>query len=360
MNSSHRDPRTQLNLLGTHFGMTDEELVDHVDRLIRDGKDPYWTRRNFLTAFSGVMLLGAGCSSAEKHRGREGDNTGQTTSMTVDDEKKMAQEIMPEIQKEYPRLNQPQLQNYISDLGNKIVKANGLAGNPYQYNFSVVDVGYVNAFALPAGTVMVTAPLMEMAETEAELAGVVGHEIGHIKARHTAERMDAAKRAQKKSLFYGIGGAILGGAAGFALGKALCKPDDKECRMKAIAAGGAVGGGAGFLVAKFPFMANSREDEMEADRIGFRTSVAAGFDKDHVGTFYAKLLKMEQERKQGGSVPGLSAITDALSTHPPSQERVNQMNQMAGSETKKSNAIVSRGSFTEAKKIIAKLPKKKT
>jgi predicted Zn-dependent protease len=208
------------------------------------------------------------------------------------------------------------------------VRANGLGGKPYNYTFSVVDVNYVNAFALPAGTVFVTTPLIAMADSEAELAGVVGHEIGHIKARHSAERMFAAQKAQKKTWLYALGGGLAGAALGYGVGKLICAPRDRKCLQKAATYGGAAGVGGGLLIQKYGFMANSREDEMEADRIGFRTSVKAGYDKDHVGRFYAKLLKMEEDRKRGGNSI-TTAFADALSTHPPSRERVTQMKTMA-------------------------------
>ena len=305
-------------------------------------------RRVFLAS---VPFLLTACATSQ-HRGREGDNSGQQTSLTVDDEKKMTAEVLPQMRKEYTPLNDSNVQNYVSEMGNKIVRANGLAGNPYNYNFTVVGVPYVNAFALPAGTVFVTAPLIELADSEAELAGVIGHEIGHIKARHTAERMDVAKREQKKSWLYGIGGGLLGGAAGFGVGKLLCPPKDSACLVKASALGVAAGAGGGLLIQKFAFMANSREDEMEADRIGFRTSVRAGYSKDHVGLFYSKLLKMEEQHKNG-SVPLMSSVTDALSTHPPSRERVAQMEQMRGESAANKTSRVSSQEFDRVRRFAA-------
>lgn len=304
-------------------------------------------RRTFL-AVAPLML--AACATTTRHRGREGDNTGQQTEITVDDERKMTQEALKEMAKDYPALPNPDLQNYISGLGNRIVRANGLVGKPYNYNFTVVGVNQVNAFALPAGTIFVTAPLLAMAETEAELAGVVGHEVGHVKARHTAERMDKAKREQGKSWLYGAGGGLLGAAAGFGLGKLLCAKEDKACLLKATGAGAAAGVGGGLLIQKYYFMANSREDEMEADRVGFRTSVTSGFHKDRVGDFYTKLLDMEKQHKQK-NVPILSGLADAMSTHPPSEERVSQMREMAAQTPLASKAVTSSKEFDRMKKI---------
>lgn len=309
-------------------------------------------------AFLGSMgMLLASCATGEKTRYREGSNEGQVTSLTVEDEQRMTQEVLPKMRQEYPPLNNPPLQTYVRGIGDRIVTANKLQNNPYNYNFTVVDVGYVNAFALPAGTVFVTAPLIAMAETEAELAGVIGHEIGHIQARHTAERMDAAKKAEGKSWIYGAAGGVLGGALGYGLGRFMCKQGDNECLGKAAMYGAAAGAGGGLLIQRFAFMANSREDEMEADRVGFRTAVNAGYDKDACGTFYAKLLRMEQQAK-GQRDQITAALADAMSTHPPSQERVNQMNDMASSTPKNPRAVVSSASFDQMRALAARVAKK--
>jgi predicted Zn-dependent protease len=126
------------------------------------------------------------CATTDRSRYREGDNAGQDVGMTVQDEKRLTEEALPQMRKDYPEAKNAELQKYIAGVGQKIVKANKLDGQPYHYTFTVVDVEDVNAFALPAGQVFVTAPLIAMASNEAELAGVVSHEIGHIMARHTA------------------------------------------------------------------------------------------------------------------------------------------------------------------------------
>ncbi len=316
-------------------------------------------RRVFLQALPLLMVSACAGVKSDKERLREGDNSGQKTALTPEDERKMTAEVMPKMQKDYPPIQNNELQAYINAIGQKIVRANNLHNNPYTYTFTAVDVNYVNAFALPAGTVMVTAPLITMAQSEAELAGVIGHEIGHIKARHTAERMEAAKAAQKKSILYGAAGGLLGGAAGFGLGKLMCRPKDNECLQRAALYGAAAGAGGGLLIQKYAFMANSREDEMEADRIGFRTSVAAGYHRDHVGKFYEKLLEMEKKSKGQQSNALLASLSDAMSTHPPSEGRVKQMNELASREPLKTGAIVSTSQFEAAQKIAARYGQKK-
>ncbi len=331
----------------------EQEALLLLDQELKELTSTRHGRRAFLSA---MPLLLAACATAPKTRYREGDNTGQSTSLTVEDEKKMTREVLPKMKKDYPAYKNNDAQRYIKSLGQKIVAKNNLSGNPYKYNFTLVDVDYVNAFALPAGEIMVTAPLVAMADSEAELAGVIGHEVGHVIARHSAERIDAAKKAEKKSWLYAVGGGLVGGVAGFALGKALCKksdPEYKKCLQRAASYGAAAGGASGLLIQKYGFMANSREDEMEADRVGFRTSVAAGYHKDHVGKFYEKLLIMEQKHK-GGKSGMLASLADAMSTHPPSKERVTQMNQMAAKQPGKSNAVVSTKSFDRIKKLVKK------
>ncbi len=303
----------------------------------------------------GILLFAAGCAPTSSSRYREGSNVGQETTLTVEDERRLTQEALPQMLKDYPAADNKELQKYISDLGMKIVRANNLEGNPYKYSFTVVDAQQVNAFAMPAGTIFVTAPLIAMAENEAELAGVVAHEIGHVVARHTAERMFAMEKAQKKTWLYAAGGAVVGAAAGLGLGALLCEKGDAACLAKAAALGGVVGAGGGLLAQKYTFLVNSREDEMEADRIGFRLAVAAGYDKNQVGRFYEKLLEME---KSGGKTNSgaMRNLSDAFSTHPPSEERVRQMNELA-SQSSAPQGTISTAAFTRARQQAAALAK---
>lgn len=333
-----------------------DQYLNELEAVLKQLTSTSMGRRSFLAS---IPLLMAACASGAKTRYREGDNSGQTTALTVDDERRMTQEALPEMRKDYPALKDPELQAYVTGVGHRLVRANKLDGNPYRYTFTLVDVDQVNAFALPAGTVFVTTPLLAMAESEAELAGVIGHEIGHVKARHAAERIEKAQQESGKSWMYSVGGGLLGGAAGFGLGKLLCPPQDNTCLAKAAALGAAAGAGGGLLIQKYKFMANSREDEMEADRIGFKTAVNAGYAPDRVGDFYAKLQRMEERRKSGGNEL-ISSVADALSTHPPSQERVSQMQEMASQNARGSRAVISTREFDQARKRVEALAKKKS
>lgn len=339
----------------------DLDLETNLNPIIKLSAYPNLDRRHFLAA---LPLLVTACATRDtSKRYREGDNSGQTTELSIEDEKRLTAEVLPQMRKDYPPLNDDGAQRYIQDIGNRVAKANNLEGNPYNYNFTVINVDQINAFALPAGTVYVTAPLIGMCDNEAELAGVIGHEIGHIQARHTAERMDHAKKIQSQSWKYALGGGLMGAMLGYGLGRLACRKNDTKCLQEATKTGAGVGVGGGLLIQKYGFMQNSQEDELEADRIGFRTSYRAGFHRDHIGGFYNKMYRMEQERKarQGsaGQLAVLNSLQDALSTHPPSKERVTQMQQMAGETPLIAGATVSGVDFLNLKKrILAHAAKK--
>lgn len=307
-----------------------------------------------LILFFGVAVMS--CAQTDASRYREGSNEGQVTSLTVQDEQRLTKEALPKMLKDYPAAKNQELQKYVSDLGIKIVRANKLEGNPYHYTFTVVDVADINAFAMPAGTIFVTAPLIAMASNEAELAGVISHEIGHVVARHAAERMYAMEKAQNKTWMYAAGGAAVGAIVGYGLGRLICDDGDTACHAKAALLGGAAGAGGGLLAQKYTFLVNSREDEMEADRIGFKFAVAAGYDKDQIGKFYEKLLQMEKSGGKGDSTV-VKNLSDAFSTHPPSEERVKQMNELAAQSPGR-KAITNTAEFNKARQIAVAMKKK--
>lgn len=309
--------------------------------------------------FLSLLLLSSCATRTYSDRYREGDNSGQKAALTVEEEKKLTQEALPSMAKDYPRAQNPRIQAYIENLGQKLVRANNLHNNPYSYSFTVIDSAQVNAFALPAGTIFITAPIIAMADSEAEIAGVLGHEIGHVTARHTAERMYAAKAEQGSGYMKAGIGAVLGGAAGYWLGKKMCKPNDKGCQAKFALYGVGGGAGAGLLVHNYGFMKNGREDELESDRVGFKYAVNAGYNKDKVGDFYMKLMKMEANAKGGGSNPLMGWMADAMSTHPSSKDRVSQANELKSKLQNRSNSVDNSSEFFEMKKIAQSISEQK-
>ncbi len=274
-----------------------------------------------------LSLLFSSCATS-KTRYREGDNKGQASDLTVTDEINLTKDALKSMAKDYPPTKDRALQRYVSSLGQRLVKVNGLNGKPYKYTFTVVDTPMVNAFALPAGTIYVTKPLLKAVKTEAELAGVLGHEMGHVIARHTAERMTLMNKERTGNLLMTAGAAIIGAAGGYMAAKKLCKKGDKECLLKGTAAGGALFGGATLLVQKYRYMQNSQEDEFEADRLGFKIATKAGYNPHQIGKFYETLLALENKGKKGQN-KYLAQFQDAMSTHPPSQKRIDQMRDMA-------------------------------
>lgn len=305
-----------------------------------------------------LTLLIWGCAHKTSDRFREGDNTGQEVALSVDEEKKLSQEALKEMQKDYPKTKDTQLQAYIERIGQKLVKANGLNNNPYTYTFTVVEMNQVNAFALPAGTIFITVPIIAMADSEAEIAGVIGHEIGHVTARHTAERMYVQKKEQSKTWLLGGVGAAIGGTAGYLLGKKLCDPKDTQCKAKYALYGAGGGAAGGLLIQKYGFLQNSQEDELESDRVGFRYAVKAGYNKDHIGDFYDKLAKIEEQSKKGQN-SFMNWVTDAMSTHPPSKKRVSQAQELRNSTPKnadQSNISEFKSMKERASKIMKSMP----
>ncbi len=276
----------------------------------------------------------------------------QETDLTVQDEIKMTNEVLPSMSKEYPPYPDKELQNYVRAIGEKIILANNLDNNPYEYTFTVVKSEQVNAFALPAGNVFITSALIKEAETEAELAGVIGHEIANVTNRHTAKRMYAEKKGKTKDIIYGTIGAVGGGLAGIGVGKLICKKGDRKCVKNASIGGLVAGGAGGYLVRKYTFMKNSQRDEMQADRDGFTYAMSAGYSKEHIGNFYKKLLDMEAQYKKGDNLSG--SFVDAFSTHPPSRERVTQMNRLISATEQPNNSIVSTNSWEEIKNRVSR------
>jgi predicted Zn-dependent protease len=186
--------------------------------------------------------------------------------------------------------DEPELQAYVRAVGERLAR---FSPRPdAHYTFDIVDLEEPNAFALPGGPVYVSRGLLALTNSEDELAGVIGHEIGHVAARHAVQRVTAAAPL---SVVTGIG-ALATGIVSPALGGVV----------------GGLGGMAGALVLA-PY---SREQESEADRVGQDMVAAAGWDPAGL----SRLLRtLEREEAAHG---GERRATDFFATHPSLPRRV--------------------------------------
>jgi beta-barrel assembly-enhancing protease len=186
-------------------------------------------------------------------------------------------------------LEDEQVSAYVTRLGNELASRSGRAD--LAYTFRVVDTAEINAFALPGGFIYVHRGLIEAAENESELAGVLGHEIGHVVARHGVDQM---RRAQIANLGLGVLGSLLGG------GRAA-----------------EVGGMAADLVASGTFMKFSRDAEREADQLGVRNLADGGHAPRGMITFFEKLGALRE------SDP--NAVDRFFASHPSPGERIENL-----------------------------------
>ena len=203
-----------------------------------------------------------------------------------DEETRISREFRREAKKHLKFINNPEVERYVERIGRRILSATG--PQSFDYRFFVVDDSQLNAFAVPGGSIYLYTGLIERAKSTDELAGVLGHEIVHIKARHMA-RSSGPDAISILSL----------------LGMVL---------LARTGAGGQAAGVVGQAVAATRQAAYSRQLEMESDTLGTRYMATAGFDPK--GTI-AFLKTLDQERALNPiDVPAY------IMTHPITQERV--------------------------------------
>ena len=220
-----------------------------------------------------------------------GDSSGALVS--GQQEKKLGQEAMREIRASGAYLNDPEVNAYLNELGQRILTANPDIRERFEF-FAVGDPS-INAFAMPGGYIGVNMGLVLLCQSESELAGVLSHEISHVTQKHYARMMDD----QRKNAWMGIAGlaaAVLAAKSG--------KGD--------VAQGALLGSQAAQVQNYLNF---SRENEREADRIGFQYLSRAQFDTAAMATFMERLQR-SSSINDTGVVPGY------LRTHPITAERI--------------------------------------
>ncbi len=252
-----------------------------------------------------VVLLGLAAGCAPVVNPATGEL--QYTSMTPTEEARVGREEHPRVMAQFGGAYADRaLQTYVARIGNKLVAVSELAD--LDFTFTVLDSEIVNAFALPGGYVYVTRGLLALADDEAELAGVLAHEIGHVTARHTAQRYD---RAQLGNLGAGVAtilGGILLGDVGAQLGQQV-----------------------GGLGAAAYVQAYSREQEFEADQLGVRYLSRAGYDPQAMASFLDKLRAKDELVRAGRRER--SGVPSFLASHPRAADRVARAAREAGGGT---------------------------
>lgn len=209
-------------------------------------------------------------------------------SLTIEKEKQLGDEFFLQLQQYFPVVRDPWLNSYLNGVGQKIVQQ--LGPQPFQYRFHIIEDPTMNAFAVPGGHVFINTGLIQMMDTEDELAGVVGHEITHIHRRHISKRMSKARFTSIASMVAGIAAILVGGAAAAPL------------LMGSQAAGES-------MMLKY-----SRDDEREADTLGFKWVTGAGYNPREMVAIFSK---MSRQRWYQGDRPPVYLLT-----HPDMETRI--------------------------------------
>ena len=229
-------------------------------------------RHSRLTVAAGAVAAVIACATNPA--------TGKKQFMLVTEAQEIAmgKEADQEAVAAYGLYPDPGIQAYVNDLGQRLAAKSERPGLPW--SFKVVDDPAVNAFALPGGYIYVTRGIMAHLGSEAELAGVMGHEIGHVTGRHSASQLSKQQLA--------MGGLVLGMAV---------KPELQQFA-------GLAQQGLGLLFLKF-----GRDDENQADELGLRYMTRVSYDpREMLGIF--GVLESVTRAEGGGRMP------DWLSTHP--------------------------------------------
>jgi predicted Zn-dependent protease len=217
----------------------------------------------------------------------------QHVAMSVDQEIGMGLQAAPEMEQQYGGLSEDREgQALVTQVGERLVEHSVASHGRYPFKFHLLaDEKTVNAFALPGGQVFITAGLFDKLETEGQLAGVLGHEIGHVIERHGAQQLAKTKLTQ------GLTGAAV---------IAAYDPNDPSSRRTA-----AVAAAIGELVN----MRFGRKDELQADEWGVKLTGSAGYDpRAMVG-----VMKVLEAASQGREPP------EFFSTHPNPEHRIERI-----------------------------------
>jgi beta-barrel assembly-enhancing protease len=242
---------------------------------------------------AGAMVL----FSLISYFGSKQDNpvTGESQyiGITVEQEIALGLQAAPEMAAQFGGLDpDDSVQALVDQIGNELVTSSPAGSSPYEFDFHVLDDDQtVNAFALPGGQIFITRALLDRLGSESELAGVLGHEIGHVIGRHSAEQI------AKANLTQGLTGAVI---------IASYDPDNPSSAQTAQMAA---------LIGQLINLQYGREDELESDFWGVCFLDDAGYDPGSL----VQVMQVLEDASQGQAPP------EFFSTHPNPERRIEQI-----------------------------------
>ncbi|MBX5481572.1 MAG: M48 family metalloprotease [Myxococcaceae bacterium] len=265
-------------------------------------------RKTLVAVFLALAAtVGAGCATASV---RGAEKAVATALISTEEENQLGAQMHQELQKQGIRYStDPVVTKYVEDIARPIIEQARRDRPDVKWHIFVVDTPEVNAFATAGGYLYVQTGLIRAVRNDAELAGVLAHEAGHVTARHVARAL-----VQQ----YG-----LQAVAGLALGE---NPSQLQQLGAAVLANGAM-------------LHHSRAQESEADEYGARYARAAGFDPNGLISFFNTL------RQQSGDTP---ALLTWLSSHPATGDRIAHLQQYIAEHNLRGGAINRTNELTAA------------
>lgn len=231
----------------------------------------------------------------------------------------VGKEVSQDAERQLTMLDNSRVDNYVNDLGRKL--AAKATGERYPYHFAVVNDRAINAFALPGGPIYVNRGVIEAADNESQLAGVLAHEIAHVALRHGTNQASKASAAQMPL-------AILGGMLG---------ADSTKAAIAQL--------GASFALNSV-LLKYSRAAESQADILGTQILFDAGYDPRAMAQFFEKI---EAEQKGSGPV-------EFFSNHPSPENRIERVNQEVSALGGFRRDVASSRAFGDIERYVQSLP----
>lgn len=253
----------------------------------------------------GAALL-AGCGSTMVN-----PVTGESERSVMSEDAELAEgaKAHAEVLKEYGVVANPALQAYVNGIGQKLAAQSHRS--QLQWHFTVLDSPEINAFALPGGYVYITRGIMAYLDSEADLAGVIGHEIGHVTARHGAQRATRQQDAGLGVLAASVFGAVL--------------------ESQGFGGAGRLAGDLSQTVAAGYIASYGREQELQADSLGAEYLSRVRYDPRNMVDVIRVLKAQEQYAADVARAEGRAAPrgADWLASHPSNDQRLEQITQLA-------------------------------